>query len=77
MIDWLFATLRQYPEIAIFLTLAIGFYFGKFKFKGIGLGAVTATLLVGVPTVPSCDRAAAVSTALLVLVMPLKSKLTS
>lgn len=48
MIDWLFATLRQYPEIAIFLTLAIGFYFGKFKFKGIGLGAVTATLLAGV-----------------------------
>jgi putative transport protein len=48
MIDWFLATLRQYPEIAIFLTLAIGFYFGKFKFKGIGLGAVTATLLAGV-----------------------------
>ena len=38
----------QYPEIAIFLTLAIGYYFGKFTFKGIGLGAVTATLLAGV-----------------------------
>lgn len=48
MIDWLFETLRKYPEIAIFLTLGIGFYFGKFKFKGIGLGAVTATLLAGV-----------------------------
>jgi len=48
MMDWFFATLKQYPEIAIFLTLAIGFYFGKFKFKGIGLGAVTATLLAGV-----------------------------
>ena len=48
MVDWLFATLRQYPEIAIFLTLAVGFYFGKFKFRGIGLGAVTATLLAGV-----------------------------
>ena len=48
MIDWLFATLRQYPELAIFLTLAIGYYFGKFTFKGIGLGAVTATLLAGV-----------------------------
>jgi putative transport protein len=48
MNNWLFVTLRQYPEIAIFLTLAIGFYFGKFKFKGIGLGAVTATLLAGV-----------------------------
>src|SRR6476659_8165123 len=48
MLDWFAATLRQYPEIAIFLTLGIGFYFGKFKFKGIGLGAVTATLLAGV-----------------------------
>src|SRR5215203_338557 len=48
MVDWLFATLKQYPEIAIFLTLAIGYYFGKFTFKGIGLGSVTATLLAGV-----------------------------
>jgi putative transport protein len=48
MIDWLFATLRQYPELAIFLTLAIGYYFGKFTYKGIGLGSVTATLLAGV-----------------------------
>ena len=48
MIDWLFETLRKYPELAIFLTLGIGFYFGKFKIKGIGLGAVTATLLAGV-----------------------------
>jgi len=46
--DWLFSTLKQYPEIAIFLTLAIGYYFGKFTYKGIGLGAVTATLLAGV-----------------------------
>jgi len=45
---WFAATLRQYPEIAIFLTLAIGYYFGKFSFRGIGLGSVTATLLAGV-----------------------------
>ena len=48
MIDWLFATLKQYPEIAIFLALALGYYFGKFTFKGIGLGSVTATLIAGV-----------------------------
>src|SRR4051795_3757186 len=48
MVEWFFATLKQYPEIAIFLTLAIGYYFGKFTFKGIGLGSVTATLLAGV-----------------------------
>ena len=46
--SWIAATLRQYPEIAIFLTLALGYYFGKFTFKGIGLGSVTATLLAGV-----------------------------
>jgi putative transport protein len=45
---WFATTLRQYPEIAIFLVLALGYYFGKFTFRGIGLGAVTATLLAGV-----------------------------
>jgi putative transport protein len=45
---WFAQTLRQYPEIAIFFTLALGYYFGKFTFKGIGLGSVTATLLAGV-----------------------------
>src|SRR5438046_6615866 len=48
MASWIAATLRQYPEIAIFLVLALGYYFGKFTFRGIGLGAVTATLLAGV-----------------------------
>src|SRR4051812_13578336 len=48
VLNWLFNTLRSYPEIAIFLTLGLGYYFGKFTFKGVGLGAVTATLLAGV-----------------------------
>jgi len=48
MIDWFFGTLRTYPEISIFLALAFGYYFGKFTFRGIGLGSVTATLLAGV-----------------------------
>src|SRR6202007_2694318 len=47
IVTWVQTTLRQYPEIAIFLTLALGYYFGKFTFKGIGLGSVTATLLAG------------------------------
>lgn len=38
---------RQYPEIAIFLTLAIGFWFGNLKFRSFSLGAVTSTLLAG------------------------------
>jgi putative transport protein len=48
MLSWFFATLKQYPEIAIFLALGLGYYFGKFTFRGIGLGSVTATLLAGV-----------------------------
>jgi putative transport protein len=48
IVAWFAATLRQYPEIAIFLALAFGYYFGKFTFKGIGLGSVTATLLAGI-----------------------------
>jgi putative transport protein len=46
--DWLFAMLKQYPEIAIFFSLALGYYFGKFTYKGIGLGSVTSTLIAGV-----------------------------
>jgi len=48
ILAWFATTLRQYPEIAIFLALAFGYYFGKFTFKGIGLGSVTATLLAGI-----------------------------
>ena len=35
MFTWFATTLRQYPEIAIFLVLALGYYFGKFTFRGI------------------------------------------
>jgi putative transport protein len=45
MIDWFVQTLRTYPEIAVFLSLALGYYFGSFTYKGLGLGAVTATLI--------------------------------
>ena len=48
MIDWFVNTLRTYPEIAIFLSLALGYYFGSFTYKGLGLGAVTATLIAAV-----------------------------
>src|SRR6476660_7339809 len=48
MVDWLVNTLRSYPEIAIFLALAFGYYFGSFTYKGLGLGAVTATLIAAV-----------------------------
>src|SRR5688572_14122073 len=45
---WLTNTLQTYPEIAIFLALAIGFWFGNLKFGSFSLGVVTSTLLAGV-----------------------------
>src|SRR4029453_15888937 len=48
MFEWFAATFLQYPEVAIFLSLCLGYYFGKFTYKGFGLGSVTATLLAGV-----------------------------
>lgn len=40
--------LRQYPAVALFLTVGIGFLLGKIKYKSFSLGSVTAVLLVGV-----------------------------
>lgn len=46
--EWFANLLRHYPELAIFLTLALGFWIGKFKVKKFTLGTVTSVLLVGV-----------------------------
>ena len=46
--NWLFDTLRQYPEIAIFLALALGVWIGQMKFGKFSLGVVTSTLLAGI-----------------------------
>lgn len=48
MFDWFASTLRAYPEIAVFLSLGIGYYVGSFSFRGFSLGAVTSTLLAGI-----------------------------
>lgn len=48
MFEWFASTLRSYPEIALFLSLAIGYYVGGFAYKGFSLGAVTATLVAAV-----------------------------
>lgn len=45
---WLVDTLRDNPAIAIFITLGLGFWIGRFKFKSFSLGTVTSVLLVGV-----------------------------
>lgn len=46
--DWFVDTMREYPSLAIFLTIGIGFYIGKLKYKTFSLGTVTSVLLVGV-----------------------------
>jgi putative transport protein len=40
-------TLQKYPEIAIFLTIGLGFWLGNLKLGKFNLGVVTSTLLAG------------------------------
>ena len=47
-IDYVVQALRNNPELAIFLTLAIGFLIGRVKFGSFSLGIVVGTLLAGV-----------------------------
>ena len=46
--DWFINAFRQHPELAIFMTIALGFFIGKFRYKNFSLGSVTSVLLVGV-----------------------------
>ncbi|MGC2129636.1 MAG: aspartate-alanine antiporter [Candidatus Aquilonibacter sp.] len=48
MIAWLVATLQHHAELAIFLSLAIGYFVGPLSLGGFNLGNVTASLLAGV-----------------------------
>src|ERR1700743_1966437 len=48
MLEWFATTLKSYPEIAVFLSLGIGYYVGGFSFRGFSLGAVTSTLLAAI-----------------------------
>jgi hypothetical protein len=52
-LSWLAETLRHYPEIAVFLSLGIGYRVGGKSFKGFSLSAVMATTVSG-----HCDWAA-------------------
>lgn len=46
--EWVIHLLRQHSELAIFLTIAAGFWIGKIKVGQFSQGIVTSVLLVGV-----------------------------
>lgn len=48
MIDSFIDILREYPPLALFLTIGLGFFIGKIKIGNFQLGSVTSVLLVGV-----------------------------
>ncbi len=45
---WISDLMHQYPEMAIFITISLGFLIGKAKVGRFSLGTVTSVLLVGV-----------------------------
>jgi len=48
VIDWVVHTLRSSPELAIFLTLGLGYWIGARQFGSFSLGSVTGVLLAGI-----------------------------
>jgi putative transport protein len=47
-VDYIVSALRENPELAIFLTIAIGFLIGRVRFGSFSLGIVVGCLLAGV-----------------------------
>lgn len=48
MLDYIIDILREYPTIALFLTVGVGFLLGRVRIGSFSLGSVTAVLLVGI-----------------------------
>jgi putative transport protein len=63
--EWLSKLFMKYPEMSVYLSLGIGYFIGKLKFRGVGLGVVTGSLLGGILIgnffhVPVSDQAKAI-----------------
>jgi putative transport protein len=63
--EWLEKLFTKYPEMAVYLAVGIGYLIGRFKFRGVGLGVVTGSLLGGILIgnffhVPVSDQAKAI-----------------
>lgn len=46
--DWLEQLFARYPELAVYLSLGMGFWVGGRTFRGFSLGGVTGSLLAGI-----------------------------
>jgi putative transport protein len=46
--EWLATLFAKYPEMPVYLAIGIGYVIGRPKFRGIGLGVVTGSLLGGI-----------------------------
>lgn len=46
--DWLVKLFTKYPEMGVYLAVGIGYIIGRLKFRGVGLGVVTGSLLGGI-----------------------------
>lgn len=46
--EWITTFFQQHALIAVFLTVGLGFWIGKFRYRSFALGPVAATLVVGV-----------------------------
>ena len=46
--EWLGSVFTKYPEMAVYLAIGIGYLIGRLKFRGVGLGVVTGSLLGGI-----------------------------
>jgi putative transport protein len=47
MLVWMEQFLVRYPELALFLVLAAGYWIGSFKIGAVGLGPVAGALFAG------------------------------
>lgn len=46
--EWFARVFTKYPEMAVYLAIGIGYVIGRLKFRGVGLGVVTGSLLGGI-----------------------------
>ncbi len=46
--EWLEKLFTKHPEMGVYLAVGIGYLFGRLKFRGVGLGVVTGSLLGGI-----------------------------